>query len=98
MSEIWNNMKKSPPQMVAFSGYAMSLETAYGWGHLTRMAVHTSAGFIILGTGLFWQAWYRSDASFQHLPNWFAASIAIVTLTVTLNLWQALDPNELARI
>jgi PAS domain S-box-containing protein len=81
---------------VAFSGYVMSLETAYGWGHLTRMAVHTSAGFIILGTGLFWHTWYRNKASFTHLPNWFAAAVAIVSLTVTLSLWQALDRDELA--
>jgi signal transduction histidine kinase len=38
--------------VIALSGYIVDLESAYGWGHLTRMAVHTSLGFIVLGIGL----------------------------------------------
>jgi diguanylate cyclase (GGDEF)-like protein/PAS domain S-box-containing protein len=38
--------------VIAFTGYIVDLESAYGWGHLTRMAVHTSLGFIVLGIGL----------------------------------------------
>lgn len=34
--------------IVALSGYVMSFESSYGWGNLTRMAFHTSSGFIIL--------------------------------------------------
>jgi len=30
---------------VAFYGYLTNVETAYGWGKLTRMAVHTAGGF-----------------------------------------------------
>lgn len=82
--------------VVAFSGYAMRLETAYGWGHLTRMAVHTSAGFIVLGTGLFWHAWCREKATLAVLPHWVPAPVGIVILTVTLSLWQALDHEEIA--
>ena len=82
--------------VVAFSGYAMRLETAYGWGNLTRMAVHTSAGFIVLGLGLFWHAWHKERASVADLPYWFPAPVGIVTLTITLSLWQALDREELA--
>ncbi len=37
--------------VVAFSGYMVDLEGAYGWGRLTRMAVHTSFGFMALGIG-----------------------------------------------
>ena len=74
----------------------MHLETAYGWGHLTRMAVHTSAGFIVLGSGLFWYAWNHGNASIAHFPDWFPAPVGILTLTVTLSLWQALDRDELA--
>lgn len=36
----------------ALIGYLANVETAYGWGNLTRMAVHTSMGFIILGIGI----------------------------------------------
>ena len=37
---------------VAFFGYFAQLETAYGWGSLTRMAIHTALGFVIVGSGL----------------------------------------------
>ena len=35
--------------LVALAGYIFDLESTYGWGNLTRMAVHTAIGFIILG-------------------------------------------------
>ena len=38
--------------LVALLGYLFELESAYGWGNLTRMALHTSVGFIILGLGI----------------------------------------------
>ena len=43
--------------MMVFSGSAMfgyitNVSTAYGWGQLTRMALHTSAGFVVT-SGLF---------------------------------------------
>ncbi len=37
---------------VAFFGYVGGMSTAYGWGQLTRMAVHTSIGFVVLSTGM----------------------------------------------
>ena len=80
--------------VIAFAGYAMGLETAYGWGHLTRMAVHTSAGFIVLGVGLVAHAWARTDTTMERLPSWFSTVVGIVVLTFTLSLWQALNAVE----
>ena len=37
----------------ALGGYLSGLHAAYGWGNLTRMAIHTSAGFCVLGAA-FW--------------------------------------------
>jgi signal transduction histidine kinase len=37
---------------IPFIGYIMGIETAYGWGYLTRMAVHTSLCFVVLSVGL----------------------------------------------
>ncbi|MBK2125870.1 sensor histidine kinase [Fangia hongkongensis] len=34
---------------IAFFGYLIGISFAYGWGAMTRMAVHTSLGFIIFG-------------------------------------------------
>ena len=38
--------------LIALLGYAIGLEPIDGWGQLTRMAVHTSAGFMSIGSGL----------------------------------------------
>ncbi len=46
--------------LTAFFGYLSGVETGYGWGRLTRMAVHTAAGFVVLGTGVFALAWRES--------------------------------------
>ena len=42
---------------VALGGYLAGLETAYGWGNLTRMALHTSVGFVTVSVGLVVLAW-----------------------------------------
>ena len=46
---------------IAFLGYLTGVETAYGWGRLTRMAVHTAAGFGVLGAGVFTFAWGQKE-------------------------------------
>jgi hypothetical protein len=43
--------------IVALAGYMIGVEGAYGWGHMTRMAIHTAAGFIVLGIGFVGFSW-----------------------------------------
>jgi len=76
---------------IAAAGYATNLETAYGWGNLTRMAIHTSVGFLFLGIGLISYAWSKDLHQEAMLPLWFSYVIAIGTLTITVSLWQALN-------
>ncbi len=76
--------------IVAFTGYLAGLETAYGWGHLTKMAIHTALGFILLGVGFFAFAWYQEQHFYRHKPKWLSLPIGVVSLTVTLAFWQAL--------
>lgn len=38
--------------ILAFLGYLIGEESIYGWGTLTRMAIHTAIGFVIVGLGL----------------------------------------------
>jgi signal transduction histidine kinase/CheY-like chemotaxis protein len=83
--------------VVAFSGYFASLETAYGWGNLTRMAVHTSAGFVTVTTGLLCFIWSRDVREDSWLPNWMPIPLGIGILTAALCLWQAMSA-ESARI
>ncbi|MBF0093189.1 MAG: PAS domain S-box protein [Alphaproteobacteria bacterium] len=79
---------------VALSGYLVGMETAYGWGNLTRMAVHTSAAFVVLGTGLIVHAWESDRAETNEMAGWLPAVVGICLLTVAIALWQALSANE----
>jgi signal transduction histidine kinase/DNA-binding response OmpR family regulator len=76
--------------VVALSGYATGLETAYGWGNLTRMAVHTSVGFILVSSGLLCFVWSRDLREESWLPGWMPFPTAVGILTATLCFWQAL--------
>jgi PAS domain S-box-containing protein len=84
--------------VIAFAGYAMSLETAYGWGHLTRMAVHTAAGFIVLGAGLVSHAWYQERQASREMPGWLSGAVGISVLAFTLSLWQALGSEQAVKV
>ena len=69
---------------VSLVGYLFEHETLYGWGQLTRMAIHTASGFLILSSGIaaygIW-GWRKRKFDFwQTLP--FAIAIIIGVLTV----------------
>jgi hypothetical protein len=80
--------------VVALSGYFTHLETAYGWGNLTRMAVHTSAGFIVVSIGLLCHVWRRDLSAESRLPGWLPVPTAVAILTATLCFWQALTAES----
>ena len=75
--------------LVALAGYAVRIETAYGWGELTRMAVHTAVGFVGLGLGIVSLAWHMDRHDHRQLRSWFPASTGLGVLTITICLWQA---------
>ena len=81
---------------VAYFGYLSKVETAYGWGNLTKMALHTSIGFIVVGLlviiairHLSWRI--QKKMSSLVLP----ITSGVLGFTVTLCLWQALYSSEL---
>jgi PAS domain S-box-containing protein len=82
--------------IVALAGYMIGIEGAYGWGHMTRMAIHTAAGFIVLGIGFVTLAWSRDRLQFpdKSLPLWLPQVIGITGFTITFALWQALSAQE----
>jgi len=82
--------------ITALAGYMIGIEDAYGWGHMTRMAIHTAAGFIILGIGFIAFAWSRDShkSATKSLPSWIPRVIGITGLTITFALWQALSAQE----
>ncbi len=83
---------------VAFSGYMSGIETAYGWGQLTRMAVHTAAGFVVLGVGVLAFAWREGTAEETAMPRWLAIPVALGVATVSVALWQALAAQDRSQI
>jgi len=82
--------------VTALAGYMIGVEGAYGWGHMTRMAIHTAAGFIVLGSGFVALAWTgcRLMSPADPLPRWTPQVIGITGLTITFAMWQALSAQE----
>ncbi|WP_016956026.1 response regulator [Catenovulum agarivorans] len=78
---------------IALFGYFTALETTYGWGHYTRMAVHTSIGFIFVGTSLTLQI-YRKYKEQVTIKDWISAIATVGLVTVVLILWQTLVARE----
>jgi|GEM_PF-1487420 len=79
---------------VALIGYMLDTETAYGWGSLTRMAIHTSIGFMMLGVGITIWAWKHDHRQPKNvIPSWAPFQIGLVLLTIFL-LWQAVSKEE----
>jgi PAS domain S-box-containing protein len=75
---------------VAFSGYVSGLPTAYGWGELTRMAVHTSFCFIAVGCSLIVAAWEHDRRLTGVMPGWLPMVVGTGGIAATTALWQAL--------
>jgi PAS domain S-box-containing protein len=75
---------------VAVFGYLMDLEPAYGWGHLTRMALHTAGGFGAVGVGLIALAWKNETHKILGAPRWTPVLVGLGIFTLTFCLWVAL--------
>ncbi len=84
--------------LTAFGGYISGLHTAYGWGKMTRMAVHTSAGFVVLGTGLLSLSWIRVHRDRRRFINWLPVSFALLFLTASVIIWQAQEARDHERL
>lgn len=104
-----NNLKRSIVRALGLSiiilsvaaliGYAGSLETAYGWAHLTRMALHTAMGFLFLGAGLTIFAWFETSQELNTLARyWISGGLAGIVLFVSFALWLEILDAEYALI
>ncbi len=79
---------------VPFFGYLIGLASAYGWGYVTSMAVHTAVGLMVLGTGVVTLAWQQDRAGKSGAPRWLPVLAGIGTVMATLLLWQALFSEQ----
>lgn len=69
---------------VPMIGYLINVETAYGWGDLTRMAPHTAAGFIILSIGVIVYSWRIKSTAEVFNSLWAPSVIALLVLLLDL--------------
>ena len=77
---------------VAFAGYFSDVTTAYGWGQLTHMAMHTCIGFILVSLGTF--VFHLQQAFTNHIKIDIPALVFVFILAITLSLWQTLNGHE----
>lgn len=80
--------------LVTLTGYGVHIETTYGWGNLTRMAIHTAAGFTTLSIGMLIQ--FRSDggsANEEKKACWWIAPAAIAIATMSVSLAVSLNQH-----
>ena len=77
----------------ALYGYAVNVEQAYGWGSLTKMAVHTSVGFIVLGLGILATLRITNQSTEKNQENLKISLVGVITSFVFLvtffgaNIW-----------
>ena len=75
--------------MATAMGFALGSSDTFGWGTLTRQAVHTAVGLCILGLGMLVLAW-RVETDAAGTPRWLPISVAMGLATGAVGLWQAL--------
>jgi anti-sigma regulatory factor (Ser/Thr protein kinase) len=80
--------------VVALSGYFSGIANSYAWGALTRMAVHTAVGFLILGLGVIAYSWQDDQSGPETAPRWLPIFVGVGVAAITLSLWQALVVEE----
>ena len=79
---------------IAFLGYFSGVESLYGWGKLTRMALHTAISFILIGVGLLSLAWVESKQNNTPSSHWLSYAIGACLILLTLLTWQGVRANE----
>lgn len=84
--------------LVAVIGYVTGIEQAYGWGHATRMALHTAFGFLVIGLSALHFALHSKETPESGVSHRTYVPLAIVALTISLSLWQALEAHNERRI
>ena len=78
--------------LVAIVGYINGVESSYGWGRYTQMAMHTSIGFVALSLGL--AAFVINQWRDLITSMTISSFVAIFILAVTFSLWQAMTQND----
>ena len=77
--------------MVSLIGYMTNVDTAYVWSKYTSMAVHTSIGFVIIGTILTLYTHCQTESlNFQ----WISWVLLFSFLLFTISMYRAFEEQE----
>jgi signal transduction histidine kinase len=77
------------------TGVVLGRSDVLVWGELTRVALHTAIGFLVLGIGLTAMAWDLSEAGTSELV-WIPVGASLMVATARIGLWQAFRNESLA--
>jgi CHASE3 domain sensor protein len=80
--------------LVAMFGFVFGVQSAYGWGSYSRMAVNTAALFFILGGGLLVWSWHRARLENFNFLRWLPVT-GSVTLMMMIAFVSAVNMAEL---
>jgi sensor domain CHASE-containing protein len=80
--------------VVSHIGYISSTDYSYGFGIFSRMAIHTAAGFEIIGASLVTIAWRETRKKTNRIPEWLAIPVGISVAAIAFVLWQTLAIDE----
>ncbi|WP_286234577.1 PAS domain S-box protein [Thalassotalea sediminis] len=76
---------------VAFVGYLFNIETAYGLGNLSAMALHTSINFILIGVAITLVSTLDKPESKLFGYYWKESSLSVALIVFTFALSQAVE-------
>jgi len=80
--------------LIALLGYAGGSTSAYAWGRLAQMAVHTALGLVLLGGGALALALARHGERGRPITAELPWLAVLAGAVVTLGLWNALADQE----
>jgi two-component system sensor histidine kinase/response regulator len=91
-SALWLGLNGSVIASVGMAttmGFALGSSDAFGWGNMTRLALHTAIGLWVLGGGIVALAW-RVEADQPGTPDWLPISVTLGVATASAGLCDAL--------
>jgi signal transduction histidine kinase len=80
-----------------FIGLISGTSDAFAWGNLTRVALPTAIGFLLLGIGVTAAAWNMTRGEFGE-PLWVPIGASFLVMTVRVGLWQAFTVRNPTRM
>lgn len=80
--------------LFALAGYLFNTELFYGWGNLTRMALHTAIGFLFISAGIFSYGALRQSEKKIDLWELTPFLISTLTLVITFYTWHAIIKSD----